>query len=138
MRQGRAWLCVGPLLFCLLDGVLTLQGQSDAYWGGAYEQAHELNPLGLWPLQRHPSLFAAALGAWVLAFTAALFLLPALFARPLAFAVQVGHTLGAASWLVRLGACGWLACLPLLLASRLVLDRTWREPVSPEKSQAAR
>ncbi len=126
MRNGRVWLCVGPLLLCLLDGGLTLQGQSDAYWDGQYEQAREFNPLGLWPLQQHPLLFLAALLCWGLAFCASILYLPENLARPLSFAVQFGHTLGAASWVVRLGAFGWLLCVPLLLASRMVFDRTWR------------
>jgi hypothetical protein len=138
MRQGRAWLCIGPVFFCLLDGVLTLLGQSDAYWNGQYEQARELNPLGLWPLQQHPALFAAALLGWVGVFGTAIFCLPSNLARPLAFAVQFGHTLGAASWLVRLGTFGWLACVPLLLASRRVLDWTWRQPASPGTPQPGR
>jgi hypothetical protein len=126
MRNGRTWLCAGPLLFCLVDGGLTLQGQPDAYWAGHYEQAQELNPLGRWPLQAHPLLFAAALVCWGLAFCSAILYLRETLARPLAFAVQLGHTLGAASWLVRLGVLGWLLCVPLLFASRLVLDWTWK------------
>src|SRR5262249_14677830 len=39
-----------------------------------------------------------------------------------------GHTLGAASWLVRMGALGWLACVPLFLASRAVLGWAWGRP----------
>jgi hypothetical protein len=44
----------------------------------------------------------------------------------LSLAVQLGHTLGAASWLVQLGVLGWLLVLPLLFASRLVFDWVWR------------
>ena len=126
MQKGRAWLCVGPVFFCLLDGGLTLQGQSDAYWAGHYEQANEANPLGLWPLQGHPLLFVAVLLCWVLVFCTAIFRLPANLALPLSFAVQFGHTIGVATWLVRLGAFGWLAGILLLLASRLVLDWAWQ------------
>src|SRR5205823_11479721 len=121
MEGKRAWLCLGPLLLCLLDGVLTLAGQPGEYWQGDFEQAVEWNPVGRWPLQRHPLLFVAVLACWMAGFTGAICLLPGNLTRPVAFAVQVGHTLGAASWLVRSGVYGWLACVPLLLASRLTL-----------------
>jgi hypothetical protein len=126
MNRGRAWLCVGPVLFCLLDGVLTLHGQPDAYWAGDYREAMELNPLGLWPLQQHPLLFVAALVCWVMVFCMFIILLPENLARPLSFAVQLGHTIGGASWLARLGTFGWVGSALLLLASRAVLDFTWR------------
>src|SRR5207253_4049573 len=95
-------------------------------WGGHYEEARELNPLGRWPLERHPVLFGAALLCWGCVFCTALLRLPARLARPLSLAVQLGHTLGAASWLVRLGVLGWFLVFPLLFASRLVFDSAWK------------
>jgi hypothetical protein len=138
MRTGRGWLCIGPLLFCLLDGGLTLQGQPDAYWAGQYDWAVELNPLGRWPLQAHPAWFAAALLCWALAFCSAILYLPDNLARPFSFAVQFGHTLGAASWLARLGVSGWILCVPLLFASRLVFDWTWRQGALVTVTEAQR
>jgi hypothetical protein len=113
------------VLFCLLDGGLTLQGQPDAYWQD-YGNAEELNPLGLWPLQRHPLLFVAALLCWVVVFCTSIVLLSDNLARPLSFVVQLGHTVGGASWLGRPGGLSWMAAALLLLASRAVLDLTWR------------
>ena len=136
MWQGRVWLCVGPVLLCLLDGGLTLQGQPDVYWAGHYEHASELNPLGRWPLERHPLLFAAALLCWVVLFCASLFYLSDPWARPASLAVQFGHTVGAASWLLKAGAFGWLAGVLLFSAALPLLDRLWRSsrppaPLSP-------
>jgi hypothetical protein len=125
MRAGRAWLCVGPVLLCLLDAGLTLQGQSAAYWAGSYDQARELNPLGRWPLQTHPVLFAAAVLCWVAVFCTAIFRLRARTARLLSPAVQFGHTVGAASWLARAGALGWLVAVLLLSGSGLLLEGAW-------------
>jgi hypothetical protein len=135
MHAGRVCLCVGPVLFCLLDGGLTLQGQPDAYWAGDFHQARELNPLGRWPLERHPLLFGAALLCWGCVFCTAILRLPARLARPLSLAVQLGHTLGAASWLVRLGVPGWLLVFPLLLASRLVFDWAWKRSALLAKTE---
>jgi hypothetical protein len=137
MRAGRAWLCVGPVLLCLLDAGLTLQGQSAAYWAGSYDQARELNPLGRWPLQTHPLLFAAAVLCWVAVFCTAIFLLPARRARLVSLAVQFGHTVGAGSWLVRAGAFSWLTAVLLLSGSALLLQ--WaRRPAPRPGAEASR
>ena len=125
--KPRCWLLLGPLLFCILDGGLTLQGQSQRYWDGRYDQAEEMNPLGLWPLRQGPDMFLIALFCWITTFGFAIFLLPENLARVLAFAVQLGHSLGASSWLARHGIFGWAALASLLLCSRLILDWTWKK-----------
>src|ERR1700730_9226914 len=120
--KPRAWLILGPLLFCLLDGGLTLHGQSGAYWEGQYDQAEEMNPIGLWPLQQGPGVFILALCCWIVVFCTAIVAIAENLARPLAFAVQLGHSLGAASWLIRHGPAGWLGVALLLVSSRIILD----------------
>jgi hypothetical protein len=124
MPRRVVW-CVGPALACLLDVLLTLHGQSTAYWHGAYEQVLELNPLASWVLQWHPLLFAAGGLVWLAAVVLLIVRLPRHLALPLAFVVQAAHTLGAASWLLRAGSGGLLAALVLLLASSWWLHRTW-------------
>jgi hypothetical protein len=128
MRTGRAWLCAGPVLLCLLDGGLTLQGQSEAYWAGHYEQANEANPLGRWPLEGHPLCFVAVLACWILIFCTSICRLPGKLARLAALVVQLGHTFGAATWLLRADAFGWLAGLLVLSVSWLVLSWWWISP----------
>lgn len=85
-----------------------------------------MNPLGLWPLQQGPSVFVVVLFFWIMIFAAAILVLPENMARLLAFAVQLGHSLGAASWLPRHGIVGWVALVLLLLLSRIILDWTWK------------
>jgi hypothetical protein len=121
----RVVFCVGPVFACLLDVLLTLRGQPDAYWHGDYEQVMELNPLGSWCLQWHPLLFAAGGLVWLAAVVVLILRLPRHFALPLAFVVQAAHTLGAASWLLRAGSGGTSAALVLLLLSSWWLHRTW-------------
>ncbi len=127
MMKARCWLCLGPVLFCLLDGGLTLHGQSHAYWQGQFDQAEELNPFGLWPLRQSPLVFVFVMFCWMSIFCAALVSLPEHLARLLAFAVQVGHSFGAASWLARHGLFGWLAIVLVLFFSRFILHRTWKK-----------
>src|SRR6516164_658675 len=79
--KPRCWLLFGPLLFCILDGGLTLQGQSHEYWEGRFDQAEEMNPLGLWPLRQGPDMFLIALFCWITTFGFAIFLLPENLAR---------------------------------------------------------
>jgi hypothetical protein len=129
MPKNRWCLCVGPVLFCVLDGCLTLRGQSAEYWSGDFRLAEELNPLGLWALERHPIVFAIVLCCWIGVFAASILFLPTNLAMLVSFAVQMGHTLGASSWVIR--EYGWLACVPVLIASRLVLDLAWRAPEHP-------
>jgi hypothetical protein len=86
----------------------------------------EANPVGLWPLQQHPSWLLLVPTGWIVVFGLGIVLLPMTLARPLAFAVQVGHSLGAATWLMRIGAVGWLTAVALLACSGLVLTWTWK------------
>src|SRR5262249_40197101 len=74
----------------------------------------------------HPLCFAVTLSAWLLAFCSLICLLPGRLAGPLAFAVQLGHAVGAASWVLRLGTLGWLACVVLFVVSQLLLGHAWR------------
>jgi len=112
-----------------LDGCLTLRGQHEEYWNGNYRLAEELNPLGLWALEKHPLVFAAVLFCWIGFFSACIVVFPKNLALVCSFAVQMGHTFGSSAWAIR--DYGWLACIPLLIASRLVLDLTWQERAAP-------
>ena len=125
MPRRRVIWCVGPVLACLLDLLLTLHGQPVAYWHGDYEQVMELNPLGSWLLQGHPLLFATGGLVWLAVVVVLILRLPRTFALPLAFVVQAAHTLGAASWLLRAGVGGAMEALVLLLVSSWWLHRTW-------------
>jgi hypothetical protein len=124
--RSHIWLCVAPLLFCLIDGAVTLHGQPAAYWAGQYDQAIEWNPLVRWFMVQHPLLLLLGACGRIFSFCALILLLPDNMARVVAFLVQLEHTIGAASWLTRFGMPGWAGCVVLLLLSRVVLETTWR------------
>ena len=44
VRQRFLGLCLPALAFAVLDGTLTLAGQSAEYWGGAYARVNEASP----------------------------------------------------------------------------------------------
>jgi hypothetical protein len=122
----RAWMCLGPIVFSLLDEALTLRGQSAEYWSGDYDQVLEWNPLPHWALRQHPLYFVIGGLFWAAIFCMLIAYLPSNMARLLAFVVQFGHTLGAGSWLIRMGPWGWVAAVLLVCLSRIVFDWTWR------------
>ena len=123
MFKNRLRLCSGPILFCLLDGALTLFGQAGEYWAGNFKLAEEWNPVGRWALEQHPMIFATVLLCWLGTVSILILSLPVNLALVASFAIQLGHTVGAVSWVYR--DFGSLACIPLLVVSRLVLDLTW-------------
>lgn len=126
----KLWLCLPPFLFALLDAGLTLHGQPDPYWSGDYSHPLELNPVGAWLLRQHPLTFALGTFGWALGFSTIILTLPARPAFWLAVLLALGHGVGVASWLLRLGptdfsagaalSAGGGAAGPLLLAARPV------------------
>jgi hypothetical protein len=71
-------------------------------------------------------------------FAAAILTLPENMARLLAFAVQLGHTFGASSWLFRHGVVGWVGLVFLLVSSRIILDWTWKRYAMLNQSPSAK
>ena len=119
-------MCLGPVIFSILDEVLTLLGQPAEYWSGNFDQVLEWNPLANWALCQDPTYFVIGSLFWAVIYCTSILCLPANAARVLAFLVQFGHTLGASSWLARMGPVGWVAAVALIAISRLVLDFTWK------------
>jgi hypothetical protein len=116
LRQ-RLWLSVPPLTLCVVDGILTLAGQSAAYWAGDRSVVHELNPIARLLLAIDPWAFGLGMLGWALAFTALIAGMPQRWALILAFALTVSHSIGACSWLVRHGPLGWLMAIACLAAA---------------------
>jgi hypothetical protein len=114
-------LCLPPLLFCALDGVLTLAGQSELYWAGNYRAVDESFPTFNHLLRLHPAAFAAGLLVWAGVFVGLILLLPDTPALITSIAVTFGHTAGAGLWLLFRFESGYRACYSLFLLSAVVL-----------------
>ena len=125
MKWKNAWLCLGPLLVYVLDVTLTLIGQPEAYWAGNLDQAKEGNLFPRWMMHQHPWLFPLVALVWLPTFCTAILWLPARFAKVIAFVLQVGHTLAAASWIVELVPGSYLVALPFMLLSLKLMNWTW-------------
>ena len=75
-RSQRLWLLLPPLLFCAVDGTLTLAGQPVSYWRGEFDTAGELNPLFDVLLRQHPLQFLAGLACWIAGIAAMVLFFP--------------------------------------------------------------
>ena len=91
-------LCLPPMMVALIDGVLTLIGQSDLYWSN-HLAVNEANPVFRALLEIHPAAVLGGLGVWLALLCAMILLLPTRIALMLSIAITFGHTSGSASWL---------------------------------------
>jgi hypothetical protein len=124
--KNPLWLPLLPAAVCLADVALTLCGQPEAYWQGDFGTANEGNPLPRLFLELHPLAFAAGVLAYLACLTAFLLLAPRRWAVIVGLAIISGHTVGAASWLLRIEPSGpWLAGAFLAVVVPLAVP-TWR------------
>jgi hypothetical protein len=114
-------LCLPPLVLAVLDGTLTLAGQSAEYWGGEYAEVNEGSPTFRYLLGVHPLAYAGGMATWMAVFVGLILLLPDTLALIVSIAVTFGHTGGAAAWLVWVFAYGYQVANGLLLAAAVVL-----------------
>jgi hypothetical protein len=91
-----------PVSLCLLDIVLTLYGQSSAYWDGEFRDVTEASPVFAAYLAIHPVVFVVAGLVWIAVFTTLVATLPATLGSVVATAVSMGHAVGSLAWLIRI------------------------------------
>ena len=91
-------LCVPPLVLALIDGVLTVVGQSDFYWSN-HAAVNEANPVFAGLLHLGPFAFVLGAAAWLAMICTMIMVLPRLMSLILSIAITFGHTIGSGSWL---------------------------------------
>jgi hypothetical protein len=121
MRNRFLGLCLPPLLICLLDGALTLIGQSPQYWAGDYSRAIEGSPTFNTMLNLSPWAAVALMALWIGVFVGIILLLPDTLALIVSIAVTFGHTAGAATWLYLRFPYGYQLCNALFLFTAVLL-----------------
>ena len=94
-------LCLVPVLLAVLDGSVTLIGQSEAYWAGDHSKVLEGTPGFRILLTYGPAAYVLGLMAWVLAFVGMILMLPSTLALAICLQFTLGHTIGAFSWINR-------------------------------------
>jgi hypothetical protein len=135
-RRRRFWLCIPPMLLCLLDGGLTLASRGEPYWSGVYATADEANPLFKPILQWHPLAFVAAGAMSLAAFSVVIVLSRIDIAVLVSFCLSLGHAIRAAGWCVRQGNWGWVAACAILLAAERVTRWAWKNATRAEPADA--
>lgn len=125
MSKTKCWYCLAPAALCVLDHALTIWGQPDWYWAYGYRGAVEAAPHGQWLLERHPIAFVAFGLAMVALYSTAILLLPRRGARIVALALVIGHSWGAATWLVSYLVYGYWLSLGFFLVVSIVLLWSW-------------
>lgn len=99
MRRRRLWLCLPPLVMCLIDDAITLHAQDDLYWSGLWHLGVECNPVVRYTMQQHPLMMQVLTVAWIGAFAAAIVWGPRRFALFVSLAVTFAHGSAAGTWL---------------------------------------
>lgn len=96
----RVWFCLPFVIVAVIDAALTLHGQDDQYWDGAYAEANEIFAFFAQALMQGPGAFLRLFAAWIAAFCIVILVLPAFLAEALAFALVMGHAWGCMTWLL--------------------------------------
>lgn len=98
-RMRLVWPMVLLLVAaCLVDGIVTLWGQSPGYWARTI-LVNEADPLGRLVLILSPHTFTIGLIVWAVLLALLARRLPPWLAYPFWMAFFVGHLAGAASWM---------------------------------------
>lgn len=99
MSRRRLWLCLPPVVMCLIDDAITLRGQSSAYWSGHWGDGFDANPVVQFCMQHHFLTMQALTAAWIAAFSALIILGPRRIALFVSLALTFAHGSAASTWL---------------------------------------
>jgi len=139
LRQRFFGLCVPPLVFCALDTILTLLGQTAEYWkGGQLAYDNESSPTFHYLLSVHPAAFVAGIAGWAAILVVVLLLLPDTLALIVSVAVVLGHAVGAATWLLFHFKFGYQICNGLFLLAAVAIGIGVRWGCQANPSEALR
>ncbi len=120
------WRRLGPpLLLYSADVTITLVGQPSTYWAGDRESAIEANPVGAILLHMGPWHFTIAAIVWAATFALILWFWRHWLANAMAYAIALGHAVGAASWFVRLGPWGTALAIGYVAGAAWFIRRCW-------------
>lgn len=123
--NGERWRWMTmPVLACVADVGMTLHGQPDRYWSGAYSLASDANPAARLLLSIHPMLFVAAGMVTSAIVVAVVWRAPRPVGVFVSLGVTLGHAVAAGGWMAQGGPPGWVAALAFLLILRWLMPPT--------------
>ena len=135
-RRRFLGLCVPPLVLGLIDGAMTLVGQSSFYWEN-HLAVNEANPVFSSLLQVHPLAFLAGAAIWLLMLCTMIVVLPQVVALVLSIAITFGHTIGSGNWLFEHFELGYQLANGYYLMSACVLGLGIRYAIGHGVPEAA-
>jgi len=101
------WPCmVGLSFFILLDGVVTLLGQSEGYWTGQ-SSPNERSAIGYVLLEYSPIVFFTGIILYAGIQSFFVLVIPRIFSLVLAVTMIVGHSEAAFTWHFKFGLSEW-------------------------------
>jgi hypothetical protein len=126
LKDRQVWLLIPVAMFCAVDVLLTLSGQSAEYWSGRFDQADEANPVARPMLKSGPALFIFMAAGELLAIGIALLRWRHAASKWLAAVVAAAHAIGGAAWMTRWGGWGWLVAGLYLFVASECASHCWR------------
>lgn len=114
-------LCVPFLFVMVVDGSLTLAGQSAEYWSGSYDRVREWSLTFNDLLQFHPAALVGGLLVEGALLSTLILLLPRLVAMFTSLTVTLAHTWGAMTWLTYRFRFSYAECQLFICCVALVL-----------------
>lgn len=113
---------------CIVDTAITILHQSNEYWKGDLTKANEANPLGSVAMRNHPSGIFVLTLAWFIFIGVVGYFLPARFLRMFSLAIVMGHTVGAATWLIKFYGFWYVIILVIVNAVLYIsMDEVYRK-----------
>lgn len=99
-RQTHVRLLIAPITLAVFDCGITLWFQAPGYWGGGNRVVNEAQFEANWLMYVHPIAGLVFHALWIGAFSFVILSVPLRAAIIAATAVTLGHTVGAASWVL--------------------------------------
>jgi len=91
------WKYLGPAILALMDGGITLAGQTREYWSD-YQQTNEMSPIFAAVLRIHPLAFVLAVLIWIAGFCLLIRFLPGRLSLVTSVSFMTGHFMGFLTW----------------------------------------
>lgn len=118
-RIGNVLLIFIPGFWaCLIDLLLTINGQPSAYWQGNLQMVKEGNPLIELFMKNSVSGIYVFIVFWLLALVLIGYYLPSKLLRVLALFFLIAHTYGSSSWLIEL--CSFWTVITYVLLNSII------------------
>jgi hypothetical protein len=116
MKRSRLnkWINIAPALIAsLIDIIITIVHQPEAYWNGNLSKGQEGNPIGAFFMANHVSGIFLISGIWLILIMILGYYLPQKISKYFLLFTLIAHSFGGSSWLSAKNGF-WLAMVLIL------------------------